>query len=101
VQDYETVARDPQVAHMNALLTVPGSGPAGADVTLVNHPLRYDGEGAEVRRPPQRIGAQTGEILAELGFSADETATLAADGVVRLPDDGPAGGTHHRNGTNA
>jgi crotonobetainyl-CoA:carnitine CoA-transferase CaiB-like acyl-CoA transferase len=101
VQDYETVARDPQVAHMDALMTVPGAGPNQADVTLVNHPLRYDGAGAEVRLPPQRIGAQTGEILAELGFTADETAALAAAGIVRLPDDGLADGTHHNNGISA
>lgn len=95
VQDYAAIAQDPQVAHMNALTTVPASEEGAAEVTLVNHPLRYDGEGAEVRMPPQPVGAQTGEILAELGFTPDEMATFAAAGIVRLPEGAPTDDTRH------
>ena len=42
----------------------------GAPLTLVNHPVLYDGEAAEVRLPPQQLGAQTEEVLTEIGLSA-------------------------------
>jgi crotonobetainyl-CoA:carnitine CoA-transferase CaiB-like acyl-CoA transferase len=84
VQGYAQVAEDPQVRHMRSLLTVPGSGEAGAQVTLVNHPVLYDGTAAQVRLPPQPLGAQTGEVLAEIGLADAEIAALAKAGVVKL-----------------
>jgi len=86
VQDYAGIRADPQVAHMRSLLTVAGA--SGAPVTLVNHPLRYDGQAAEARLPPQPVGAQTREVLSELGLAADEIAALARAGVIRLEREG-------------
>ena len=84
VQSYADIADDPQVKHMQALVTVAGAGEAAAEVSLVNHPVRYDGEAAAVGRPPQRLGAQTREILGELGLGADEVAALARRGVIHI-----------------
>ena len=60
---------------------VPGhGGRRGRDrapVTLVNHPVLYDGETAQVRLPPQPLGAQTREVLTELGLGPAEIEALA------------------------
>jgi crotonobetainyl-CoA:carnitine CoA-transferase CaiB-like acyl-CoA transferase len=84
VQTYADIVADPQVKHMQALVSVAGAGPAREPVTLVNHAVRYDGEAAEIRLPPQQLGAQTEQILRELGLASSEIAALAKDSVVRL-----------------
>ena len=80
VNDYASVVRDPQVVHNHSFVTVPGA--TGKPITLVSHPVKYDGKSPEMRLAPQPIGAQTGEILAELGYSATEIATLEEKRVV-------------------
>jgi crotonobetainyl-CoA:carnitine CoA-transferase CaiB-like acyl-CoA transferase len=84
VQSYADIIEDPQVRHMQSLITVAGAGKSGAQVTLVNHPVRYDGQSAGVRLPPQPLGAHTQEVLSELGFTPAEISELARDGVVRV-----------------
>jgi crotonobetainyl-CoA:carnitine CoA-transferase CaiB-like acyl-CoA transferase len=84
VQGYAEIVEDPQVKHMKSLVTVGGTGETGAPVTLVNHPVLYDGETAVVRLPPQQLGAQTAEVLQELGLAEAEIAALARDKVVTL-----------------
>ena len=84
VQGYADIVEDPQVKHMKSLVTVDGAGETGAPITLVNHPVLYDGETAQVRLPPQQLGAQTEEVLLELGLAQSEIAALARDKVVTL-----------------
>jgi crotonobetainyl-CoA:carnitine CoA-transferase CaiB-like acyl-CoA transferase len=80
VNDYASVVQDPQVVHNQSFVTLPGA--TGAPITLVSHPVKYDGKSPQVRLVPQPVGAQTGEILAELGYSAAEIAKLETTGVV-------------------
>jgi crotonobetainyl-CoA:carnitine CoA-transferase CaiB-like acyl-CoA transferase len=84
VQGYAEIADDPQVRHMKSLVTVAGAGETAAPVTLVNHPVLYDGETAQVRLAPQQLGAQTREVLAELGLGPAEIEALALDKVIKL-----------------
>jgi len=84
VQGYSEIMEDPQVMHMQSLVTVAGAGPSKAPLKLVNHPVLYDGQPAEIRLAPQPLGAQTEEILIDLGMSKTEIAALAEDGTVKV-----------------
>ena len=82
VQSYAEMVDDPQVRHMRSMVTVAGTGDQRAPITLLNHPVLYDGQAAEVRLPPQRLGAQTAQILQEIGVSTAEIEALTQDKVI-------------------
>ncbi len=98
VNDYASVVQDPQVLHNKSFVTIPGA--TGTPITLVNHPVKYDGKAPEVRLAPQPVGAQTGEILAELGYSQAQIARLEESGVV-LRNAAPRADTATKPGRNA
>jgi crotonobetainyl-CoA:carnitine CoA-transferase CaiB-like acyl-CoA transferase len=81
VQDYAALLEDPQIRHNASFVTLPGA--TGAAVTLVSHPIRYDGGAPAVRLPPQPLGAQSESVLGELGYPPEEIAALEAAGVIR------------------
>jgi formyl-CoA transferase/CoA:oxalate CoA-transferase len=92
VQDYEDLRRDPQVAANGYLaeVEVPGYGTAQV-VTNVVH--LSDTPGGGIRRRPPLLGEHTAEVMAELGFGAEEIEEVlrsckgAADAVVALISD--------------
>jgi crotonobetainyl-CoA:carnitine CoA-transferase CaiB-like acyl-CoA transferase len=81
VQDYGEVVEDPQIRHNGSLRRMPGA--TGAPVGMVMHPARYDGRSPEVRLVPQPLGAQTREILREIGYDDAEIGALESGGAVR------------------
>ncbi len=80
VNDYSRLADDPQVIHNKSFMTVTGA--TGAPVTLVAHPVRYDGTAPGVRLAPQKLGAQTAGILSELGYDDGAIGAFFENGVV-------------------
>ncbi|WP_338664642.1 CoA transferase [Pararoseomonas sp. SCSIO 73927] len=84
MQDYEDLQSDPQLQHLGAFITTDGA--TGHPVTLISHPARYDGEVPRVRLVPQPLGAQSRDILAELGFTPEEMEGMKRDGAVNWPE---------------
>lgn len=80
VNDYDDLINHPQVRHLNKFQTVPGA--TGRDVTLVGNPIHIDGKSPTIRRPPEKLGAQTKKILGEIGLSNAEIDELVKEGVV-------------------
>lgn len=80
VNDYSKLADDPQIVHNRSFQTVPGA--TGAPITLVSHPVQYDRRVPEVRLPPQRLGAQSEQILTELGYDDDAIRSFHQSGAI-------------------
>ena len=57
--------------------------PSIPDLRLAALPLSFDGERAEHRMPPPLLGEHSEDVLREVGYSPEEIAELAADGVIR------------------
>ena len=71
------------MAHNKSFQVVKGA--TGTPITVVSHPIRYDGEVPEVRMPPQKLGAQTEEILKELGYGAEQLKEFYDKGAIGRP----------------
>lgn len=82
VNDYDDLAEDPQQIHNGDLMKVEAW--TGEEITLVANPVRYDGKTAPVTLAPQKLGAQTREILDELGLSEEEQDALSQKGAIGL-----------------
>jgi crotonobetainyl-CoA:carnitine CoA-transferase CaiB-like acyl-CoA transferase len=71
-----------QTAALEMLEPVPH--PNIPDLRLAAIPLSFNRGRAMHRRPPPLVGEHTAEVLREVGFTDEEIADLAADGVVRV-----------------
>ncbi len=82
VQDYDDLAVDPQALHNKVFLTVDVNG---EPATLINHPLRYDGEVPPLRNLTVTLGEHTEEILLELGFTGDDIERFVHEKAIGVP----------------
>jgi crotonobetainyl-CoA:carnitine CoA-transferase CaiB-like acyl-CoA transferase len=80
VHNVEEVIEDPQVKHLGTFYQV--QHPQQGEVWGVYPPLRIDGERPGKITPPPVLGENADEILAELGFGADQCAELRTNKVV-------------------
>lgn len=81
VEDYDGLRRNPQLEHLKAFETV--GGPNGTPMTLVSHPIKYDGETPAIKLQPQPLGTHTREILGEIGYGAEEIEAFVKGGCIR------------------
>jgi crotonobetainyl-CoA:carnitine CoA-transferase CaiB-like acyl-CoA transferase len=82
VKDYDDVFADPQAAVNESFDTILTAD--GADLVQVRGPYRFLGEEV-MARPPRRaprLGEDSDEVIAQLGYTDDEVAALRRDGVV-------------------
>ncbi len=80
VNDYSKLANDPQQIHNGDLMRVEAW--TGEEITLLANPVRYDGNIAPVRLAPQKLGAQTTDVLSGLGLSQKEIEALQKKGAI-------------------
>lgn len=79
----ERALRSPQLAHRGTVAElgdVPGVD--GGRLRFLGAGFTVDGEPATPSRPPPRLGEHTGEVLAELGYTASAIDELRADGAI-------------------
>ncbi len=60
--------KDPQTAHNKMILDLPPT--AAGPVRLVGSPIDMSAAPVTVRRPPPQLGADTGDVIAELGLAS-------------------------------
>lgn len=82
VQDYMDVLKDPQALENDYVVEVDHKTLGRTRVP--GYPISFGANSVAVHEPAPAIGANTAEILAEMGYSPDEVAALARNGVVRI-----------------
>lgn len=81
VRPLEEAVRDPHLEHrrvLHRLENVPGVG----RVTVPLTGFKFAHDGASIERPPPTLGQHTDEILASVGYSADDIAAMRKAGAV-------------------
>ena len=82
VHTYDDLAVDPQAEALGAFRKI---DVLGENVTVVNHPIRYNGETPDIRYAGLKPGEHTREILAELGYGNLEIEKLIERKIVGSP----------------
>ena len=73
VQSFDDMRDDPQAEYAQIFHELPVGN---EKATLINHPIRYDGEVPPVRMMPFEAGSSTRSILEEAGYNEEEIGQL-------------------------
>ncbi len=84
VNGYGEVVSDPQVRHNQSFTAF--DHPVAGPVTVLAHPITYDGVRPGVRTVPPQLGAANERVLHDLGYSTDEITALQTGITTRRPD---------------
>ncbi|MCH8994214.1 MAG: CoA transferase [Chloroflexi bacterium] len=87
VQDYEELARDPQVLANDYIVDVPR--PDGEPVRMVATPIQLGKTPAQIRGLAPELGQHTEEVLTEAGYSWEEIEALRREGAIGPKKEGP------------
>ena len=82
INDISQALAHPALAERRFVERRPGPAGIGRDVYTVNPAFLADEDGPGTARPPPEHGADSDEILAEIGYSAAEIGELRAEGAV-------------------
>ena len=74
VNDYEAVAKDPQVVHNGIIKEI--EHPVAGTYKAIGTPIEFSETPPEIRRPAPLLGQHNEEILQQLGYSSQEIAAL-------------------------
>ena len=80
VQDYEEIARDPQVLANEYIVDVPRED--GPPVRMVSTPVQLSKTPARIQSMAPELGQHTEQVLLEAGYSWDEIEALRASGAI-------------------
>ena len=76
IYDYAQALENPHAEARGVLMDI--DHPVEGRVRSMGFPVKLGGTPQQVRRPPPRLGEHNDEVLAEIGFDAEQRAALAA-----------------------
>jgi crotonobetainyl-CoA:carnitine CoA-transferase CaiB-like acyl-CoA transferase len=79
INTFEDAARDPQIACNKMIVSMEDS--EKGELKLLGTPVRLQGTPPTLQAFPPRLGQHTREVALELGYSEDELASMAENGV--------------------
>jgi crotonobetainyl-CoA:carnitine CoA-transferase CaiB-like acyl-CoA transferase len=82
---YEDLGNDPHVIETGMFVEQPHHG--GAKIRTVRPPISMSSTPPRISRGAPRLGADTRELLKELGYTPEQVLALAEQGAIALSDD--------------
>ena len=82
VRSLPDASQHPQLAHRQVITELGQFGPVQRPANGIGAPYVANVDGPAVDRPPPMLGQHTDEVLAGIGYSPEEIASLKAEGAV-------------------